>query len=575
MPASTDEVAPDDRRAAPEGRDAQAFPQLTDDQIDRVRPFGEVVELKAGEHTFERGQRAADFYVLLDGCIEIFDYDCQGNQTVFTTHCERQFTGEIDLFNDRKVLVGGRAGTDSTALKVPRDAFREMVSAEPDIGEVVLRAFIVRRLGILESNLGGSWLIGRRGDKETLRIQQFLQRNGYPVRTVYHGEDDHAEEGLKNSGCTADDLPVLLCHGVEPMCGPSLIEVARGTGLAEVPRSGEPYDVAVVGGGPGGMAAAVYAASEGLSVVVLEREAPGGQAGTSSKIENYLGFPTGLSGQELAGRAQIQAQKFGATLALPMDVHGITGTTNGGQSGPPYTVDLGCCDPVTCRSLVIASGATYRTLDLPNRERFENAGIYYAATALEGGLCEGEEVVVIGGGNSAGQAAVFLSQRAEHVYILVRGDSLADSMSDYLTRRIDASDSITLLCNTEVVELRGEDSLESLTWENSRTGEREDKPIRHVFSMIGAVPNTTWLGDAVLTNERGFVCTGAEVTAEGRWPREDRQPGTFETSLPGVYAVGDVRAGSVKRVASAVGEGSVCVADVHRVVAAVREQAGA
>ena len=563
---SSDDHASDNRKAAPEGRDHQAFPVLTDEQLERIKPFGKVETLEAGTAVFQRGQTHADLYVLLSGCIEIFDFNCQGEPQVFTTHEDSQFTGEIDLFSDRKVLVSGRIGEDAEVIRVPNERFRELMAAEPEIADVMLRAFIVRRIGILESNLGGSWLVGRHNDPDTLRIQQFLQRNGYPVRTVYVEDDSHARDALEQNDCTEEDLPVLLCHGEKPFRNPSLIEAARGVGIAETPDS-DAYDVAVIGAGPGGMAAAVYAASEGLKVVVLERQAPGGQAGTSSKIENYLGFPNGLSGQELAGRAQIQAQKFGARLALPMAVSKIDGER------PPYTVHTDACEPITCRSIVIASGATYRTLSLNGYEAFEGRGIYYAATAIEAGLCEGEEVIVIGGGNSAGQAAVYMSRNARHVHVLVRGDSLADSMSDYLLKRLEASRDITLHFNTEVTDLRGNGSLESVTWENSATDEREDHDIRHIFSMIGAVPNTGWLNGSVLTDENGFVCTGVDVLENERWPLDEgeRRPGTFETSLPGVFAVGDVRAGSVKRCASAVGEGSVCVQAVHRVVSDLRD----
>ncbi|MEM6363634.1 MAG: FAD-dependent oxidoreductase, partial [Planctomycetota bacterium] len=428
--------------AVPVGRENEAFPKLSQAQVQRIRGYGTTEYLKAGTETFTRGQVSADFFVIVSGCIEIFDFDCDGQPRVFTVHGTNQFTGEIDLFSNRKVLVGGRTGKDSEVIRLNRAEFREMLASESDLGEIITRAFILRRLGILDQNLGGALLIGRRDDPETLQLRQFLQRNGYPVQVAVDGEDDLATDVLKKHGKLDAKLPLLLCHGEDLLQQPSLLEVAKTVGIVEWPDSNQCYDLAIIGGGPGGMAAAVYAASEGLSTVVLERNAPGGQAGTSSKIENYLGFPNGLSGQELAGRAQLQAQKFGATLALPMSVYCIEGDAS------PYKICVEEHEKINARNIIIASGATYRTLTVDNYRRFEGRGIHYAATAIEAGLCDNDPVIVVGGGNSAGQAAVYLSRRAKHVYMLVRSDSLAASMSDYLIRRIDASNDITLLCNT-------------------------------------------------------------------------------------------------------------------------------
>ena len=548
------------RPVAPSGRDEQAFATLTDEHMNRIKTFGSTETLPAGAIVFERGQRNADFYALIDGCIEIFDYNCEGEIQVFTTHCERQFTGEIDLFSNRKVLVGGRTGRESRVIKLNREQFRQMLAGEPDIGDIVIRAFILRRLGILEGNLGGSMLIGCRNDPETLRIRTFLSGNGYPTRTLYLDDDDMASEIMKKHNADKNDLPIFLCHGEEVLKRPTIMQVAETVGIVEWPDSQRVYDLAVIGGGPGGMATAVYGASEGLDTVVLERQSPGGQASTSSKIENYLGFPTGLSGQELAGRAQIQAQKFGATLALPMNVTKIEGDQ------PPYKIHVDGSEPIQARSIVIASGATYRTLNIDNASHYEGRGIHYAATALEAGLCDGEEVVVVGGGNSAGQAAVFLASRTKHVHMLIRGEGLANSMSDYLIRRIEASSSITLHKYTEIVELGGEYHLESVTCKNRKTHETTAYPISHIFLMIGAVPNTNFLDDSFYKDENGFVCTGIDVVEGGRWSL-DRKPEVFETSRPSIFAIGDVRAKSVKRVASAVGEGSICVQFVHRLLA--------
>ena len=552
------------RRAVPEGRDAAAFPQLSESQVEAVKRFGEIEALADGDVVFQRGQRNADFLVIVDGCIEIYDFNCQGEPQVFTRHCDRQFTGEIDLFSDRKVLVSGRAAGPTRVIRVSNAGFRDLLASEPEIGDILVRAFVLRRLGILESNLGGSLLIGCHDDPATLEIQQFLRRNGYPAQTWFYEDDAEARRIVAEHDRGADDLPLFLCHGEDALVKPDLRTLAAATGLIEKPDTENVYDVAIVGAGPGGLAAAVYAASEGLKTLVLERNAPGGQAGTSSKIENYLGFPTGLSGQDLAGRAQIQSQKFGAKLTLPMDVRGL----DYDDDNECHTIKLDCDSSVRCRAMIIASGARYRKLNLDNEHRYEGLGLYYAATALEAGLCEGEEVIVVGGGNSAGQAAVYLSRHTQQVHMLVRGDSLASSMSDYLIRRIDHSPKITLHRHTEIVQLDGSPRLKTVTLQNNETDKRETRDIGHVFLMIGATPNTDWLGDALQTDRRGFLCTGAAVdmNADGTaaaWP-DDRTPGPFETSRPGVFAVGDVRADSVKRVASAVGEGSVCIQFVHQ-----------
>lgn len=557
---------PEPRRAAPQGRDHQAFPSLDADQIDRVRRFGVEETLPAGAVLFERGERTVDFFVAVEGAIEIYDYDCGGEPNVFTVHGESQFTGELDLFNDRKILVAGRMGGDGRVIRVARDRFRDLLTAEPDLGEIITRALILRRLGLLGENIGAAVLLGDRSEPNMLRLRRFLRRNGYPVRTVFTDEPLAAEILAKHDASPAD-LPLLLVHGEEPLAKPSNLQAAESVGIVEWPATDRTYDVAVIGAGPGGLAAAVYASSEGLDTVILERDAPGGQASTSSRIENYLGFPNGLSGQELAGRAQVQAQKFGATLALPMTVEAIEAIEG---REPPYKLRLAEGIEVCARTIVIATGARYRTLEVEGYERYEGRGIHYAATAIEGGLCNDQEVVVVGGGNSAGQAAVFLASQARRVHMLVRGDGLAASMSDYLIRRIEASRAIDLCCGSSITRLAGEDCLREVTWASRTTGGETTKPIAQVFLMIGATPNTGWLGDSIYHDERGFLCTGSELVNDGKWPLA-RAPEPFETSLPGVFAIGDVRRGSVKRVASGVGEGSVCVQFVHRVLAGLTE----
>jgi len=546
--------------ASPIGKEHHAFPFLTPEQVERTKRFGKVERLRKGTIVFERGEKTVDFFVIIEGGIEIYDIDSQGQPNVFTVHRQNQFTGELDLFSDRKILVSGRLEKDGEVIRINRKNFRELLAAEPDIGDIVMRAFILRRLGFLERTLGGALLIGHRNSAETQRIQRFLGRNAYPFKTLYVGENDELPQLLEVYGVGDADLPVLICSDAGVVKCPSNLTVAETIGIIEYPDAQTVYDVAIVGAGPSGLAAAVYAASEGLHTVVLEGLAPGGQAGTSSKIENYLGFPTGVSGQELAGRAQVQAQKFGAVLALPMQVLGIEGDCS------PYTLKIQDNAPVRARTVIIATGAKYRTLALANYESFEGRGIYYAATAIEANLCKHEEVVVVGAGNSAGQAAVYLAGHTKHVHMVVRGQGLASSMSSYLVRRIEASDAITVHWGSEIIALEGDGSLQSISWRNKQSAEISTQSICHLFLMLGAQPNTQWLDQRVATDASGFVYTGDDVVREQRWPIENRKPESLETSLPSVFAIGDVRSGSIKRVASAVGEGSVCVQYLHRVL---------
>ena len=568
-----------DRPAPPATRDDRhAFPQLTGEQVDRAGGYGEVEELPDGTVIFERGQRAVDFFVVLAGRVEIYDdgvCDGDGRPQVIHVHRERGFTGELDLLSNRKILVSGRlcgdeGGAAGRVLRVRRGDFARLMSGEPDVGEVVMRAFILRRLGLVDNSQGGVALIGRNDSGDLLRLRRFLKRNSYPIKTLFVDDPDTREEAaelLRDHDLGDDALPVVICSSTAALVRPDVAAVADCLGLTEEPDGEATYDVAVIGGGPAGMAAAVYAASEGLKTIIVESEAPGGQAGTSSRIENYLGFPTGVSGWELAARAEHQAQKFGATLSVPRSATRLEPCDGGGDG---YRVHLDRGPAVRCRGVVLACGARWRTLDLDNFADFEGRGIHYAATAVEADLCRDAEVVVVGGGNSAGQAAVYLSQRASRVYVLVRGDGLADSMSDYLVQRIEGSRKIELLTHTEITGLAGDgDWLGEVTWTTDEKGEAT-RPIRHVFLMIGAVPNSDWLDGAVCRDGRGFVVTGAGVVGDAKggcpsWPL-DRPPHALESSLPGVFAVGDVRAGSVKRVASAVGEGSVCVSDLHAVL---------
>lgn len=539
----------------PYARKAQIFPVLSADQVERLTEYGEVETLPEGSLLFERGDRGADFFLILDGNIEIFDFDENGEPNVFTVHGKHQFTGELDLFNNREILVGGRTGVDSQVVRLCRAAFHRMASSETDIGEIIMRAFILRRTAFLEHDQAGVRVIGKPDDGELLRIRRFLRRNGYPALFMPYGEPETTSY-VDAQGVDVSRLPVVVTPDGACFHVPSSAELADQLGLTEDLPAGHVFDLAVVGAGPSGLSAAVYAASENLDTIVIEAEAPGGQAGTSSRIENYLGFPTGISGQALAGRAWIQGQKFGAKFSIARAAESIR------RTGDVFEITLQDGMTVQSRVVILASGATYRKLELDDYEKFEGQSIHYAATAIEAQLCVNEEVAVVGGGNSAGQAAVYLAGFAKHVHILVRSEGLAASMSDYLVQRIMSSSKITLHTHTEITALEGARVLDTVTWRNTKSGESETRPIGNIFVMIGAQPNTAWLGDCVELDCNGFVLTGtANSTSHLNSP--------FETSVEGIFAVGDVRAGSIKRVASGVGEGSVCISAVHQFLAPV------
>ena len=540
----------DPENANPHERDVQTFPRLDPEAAERLAAYGTVEQVPRGTSLFSRGQRRIDFFLVLEGSIEIFDTDRHGTPETITVHRERQFTGEVDLFNDRQILVSGRTSSDSRLVRLRPAQFRRMVSSEPDIGETIMRAFILRRVGFIKSARGGVVVIGPGKAGDTLRLQRFLTRNAYPHRLLDTDTDPDAEGFLACFALVPSDLPVVVGPEHSLYRNPTVARLADDLGLTEPTDPSHVHDLAVVGAGPAGLAAAVYAASEGLDTVVIEGTAPGGQAGTSSKIENYLGFPTGISGQALAGRAQVQAQKFGARLAISRDVVGIDCDRR------PFVLRLEDGTAMLARTVVVATGARYRGLDLPNYSRFEGQGIHYAATAMEAHLCTDEEVIVVGGGNSAGQAAMFLSRTVAHVHVLVRADGLAATMSDYLVRRIEASPKITIHPRTEVTGLEGDRYLRAVTWTNRRSGTSTRLQVGNLFMMIGAEPNSAWLAGCLDLDDKGFVLTG-----KGGDGRTFSSP--FETSRPGVYAVGDVRSGSVKRVASGVGEGSVVVQAVH------------
>ena len=537
--------------ADPYARMAQVNPVLAAEQIERIAAFGAKEVVPSDSWLFRRGQRGRDFTVVLSGSIEICDVDDHGDERVIIVHGPGQFTGELDLFTDHPILVSARTGADTRLVRVPRAEFHRMLAAEPDIAEIVIRAYILRRVALVRHSLAGVIVVGAAHSADTLRVQTFLTRSGYPHRMLDSEHPGEAQGMLEAFALSEDDLPVVIEPGGRVLKNPSNAELAVALGITESLSPDHVYDVAVVGAGPAGLAAAVYAASEGLDTIVLEGSAPGGQAATSSKIENYLGFPTGISGQSLTARAWVQAQKFGAKFAVSRTAIGVDCPRS------PYRVRLEGDQSVRARTIVVATGARYRKLDIPGYARFEGQGIHYAATAMEASLCAGNEVVVVGAGNSAGQAAVFLARTTRHVHLVVRGAGLAATMSQYLVERIQASPRITIHAHCEVTALAGETSLREVTWTDRRTGASETRAVGAMFTMIGAVPSTEWLGGCVELDDKGFVVTGK--SREGR-----PLTSPFETNVPGVFAVGDVRSGSTKRVAASVGEGSVVVQAIHR-----------
>jgi thioredoxin reductase (NADPH) len=522
------------------------FPQLTQEMVERSLPYGTAEHYPAGKTIYSRGLRGVDFLLVLRGSVLITGPAEGGGESVVTIHGEREFTGELDLLSYREALVTARAATDTDILRIGRDRFKEYVSGETDIGDIVMRAVVLRRMGLIQHTQAGVAVVGSERSEDALRVQRFLARNGYPYRFIDPESDSAAAVLVKSFNLTASDLPVVI-SGTTAYRNPSIAELADALGITEQLDADKIFDVAVVGAGPAGLATAVYASSEGLSTVVIEGNAPGGQAGTSSRIENYLGFPSGISGMELASRAQAQAQKFGARLAVSRNVLGIDCCSG------IFSLRLEGGARVQARSVVVATGAKYRRLPIPNYERFEMDGIHYSATAIEARLCSNQAVAVVGAGNSAGQAAMYLSRYAKHVHIVIRGPELAATMSEYLVHRILGSRHITLHPNTEIVMLRGQRHLEEVVCRDRITGRQETHFIGNVFVMIGADPSTQWLGASVELDSNGFVVTG----------KGELSGGPYRTSMPGIFAVGDVRSGSVKRVASGVGEGSVVVADIH------------
>jgi thioredoxin reductase (NADPH) len=545
------------------GRKAQMFPQLSAAQMARLEALGTHNRISKGEILMEPGDRHRPMLVVLSGSIEVVQTGMNG-EVLVVVHTAGSFTGEMSTLQGNGSLVRARVRDAGEVLAISADRLRTIVQTDTELSELFMRAFILRRVGLIASQAGDVILLGSSFSAGTLRLQQFLTRNSFPYVNLDVNTDPAVQTLLERFHIKADDVPVVLCRGEVVLKNPSNEEVAACLGMNQQIDDDRIRDVIVVGAGPSGLAAAVYAASEGLDVLVLETGTPGGQAGSSSKIENYLGFPTGISGLALAARARVQAQKFGAEIRTAYSALKLNCDKR------PYAVDLCHGSAVSARAIVIATGAEYRQLALDNASRFLGTGIYYAATATEVKRCEMQEVIVVGGGNSAGQAAVYLAGKCRHVHLLVRSKGLADTMSRYLIRRIDEASNITLHTNTEIASLEGDEQLERVVCKTAPGYALVTYAIRHVFLMTGAVPSTRWLKGCIALNDKGFVRTGTDLTpadlpvanASARRP-----PQPFETNWPGIFAVGDVRCGSVKRVAAAVGEGSACVQQVHLALA--------
>jgi thioredoxin reductase (NADPH) len=543
----------------------QIFPNLTEGQINRIRAQAKLRRVEAGEILFQPGDTNVPFFVLMSGTLEIIQPDLRGERLI-TTHGANSFTGELSMISGQRCLVLGRVGEAGEFLEASSDGLRSLVARDAELSEIIMRAFILRRLALISNHLGNVILMGSRHSANTLRLREFLSRNAYPHTYVDLDTDKASQELLDRFNVKLGDVPVVICNGQIVLRNPKTQELADCLGFNASVDTALVRDLIIVGAGPSGLAAAVYAASEGLDALLIETDAPGGQAGSSSKIENYLGFPTGVSGQELASRAITQAQKFGARMMVG---HGVTKLN---CQHRPYQVVLDNGNVLAARTVIISTGAQYNKPRIDNLLRFEGQGVYYGATYIESQLCQDEDVVVVGGGNSAGQAAVYLSQTARKVYMLVRSGGLSDTMSRYLIQRITENPGIELHYKSEIVGMEGNGKLERVQWVDKESGAITTRDICHVFVMTGASPRTEWLDGCVALDEKGFILTGRDLDAingPGQhpvWPLS-RRPQMLETSLPGVFAVGDARAGNVKRVASAVGEGSIAIHLVHRVLA--------
>jgi thioredoxin reductase (NADPH) len=540
----------------------RTFPTLTPQQLARIASHGRRRSTAPGDVLVELGDKPVPFFVVLSGELQVLRPTDTG-ETLIVSHHAGQFSGEGSMISGRRAIARVRVSEPGEVVQLDREQLLALIQTDAELSEILMRAFILRRLALIARDLGDVVVVGSTHCSGTLRVKEFLTRNGHPFQYLDLDRDGDAQDLLDRFQVGAADIPVVICRGTAILRNPTNAQIADCLGFNEEIGRTEVKDLVIVGAGPAGLAAAVYGASEGLDVLVLESNMPGGQAGSSSRIENYLGFPTGISGLELTGRAYAQAQKFGAHVMV------AKGATRLACDGQRYAVDIDGGPRISARAVIVATGADYRKPALEDLSRFEGAGVYYAATLMEGQLCVGEDVVVIGGGNSAGQAAVFLASTARRVHMLVRGPGLAETMSRYLIRRIEDNPAIVLRTRTELVAVEGSGRLERIRWRDDRTGEIEHHDIGHVFVMTGAAPNTAWLDGCIVLDEKGFVKTGPDLSPDeltkAKWPLA-RTPYLLETSRPGIFAVGDVRGGNVKRVASAVGEGSIAVAFVHQVL---------
>ena len=541
-------------RSITEARREQTFPTLEPAEIERVRRFGTLRSYKSGEILAQAGKVSEGLTVILSGKVDVARHALSGRGAIIVTHVVGSFLGELAQLAGRPALVDATAQTAVDALVIPPDRLRALLIAEAELGERIMRALILRRVGLLEEGSGGPVIIGPSEGGGVLRLAGFLRRNGHPHQDLDPEKDHEAKALIERFHIDPSQLPIVLCPDGRLLRNPTETELARCIGLVRPIDPNRIFDVVVVGAGPAGLAAAVYAGSEGISVLALDCRSFGGQAGASARIENYLGFPTGISGIALMGRAYNQAQKFGVEMAIPDEVVGLDGKTDSSQGHLVLKLSNG--EHAFARSVVIASGARYRRLAVAGIEQFEGASVHYWASPLEAKLCAGQEVALVGAGNSAGQAAVYLASQVAKVWLLVRGQNLAATMSRYLVDRISGLPNVEVLTQVNVTALEGRDGiLEAIRWRLGTSDQEVRRPIRHLFLFIGAEPNTDWLsGSGIALDKKGFVLTGSELDG-GQRP--------FETSRRGVFAIGDVRSGSVKRVAAAVGEGAQVVTMIH------------
>jgi thioredoxin reductase (NADPH) len=539
----------------------QMFPVLSPADIERLKRFGSSCSFKAGEFLARAGEASPGVFLILSGEVAVGQHDAFGRSEDIITYGPGGFLGELSSLSAKPALVDAQAKTAVDAVLVPSPQLRDLLVEEAEIGERVMRALILRRVALLEGGVTGPLVIGQAEDADVIRLEGFLQHNGYPYQRLDSNDNEDAKALLERFHLTTVELPIVLCPSGALLRNPSEFVLARCIGMVTPIDATRLYDVAIVGAGPAGLAAAVYGASEDLKVIVLDRRAFGGQAGASARIENYMGFPTGITGRALMARAYNQAQKFGADIAIPDEAINL----QGGVDGDPFVLSVTGNEHVRARAVVIASGAKYRRLDIANLDEFEGSSVHYWASPVEARLSSGHDVVLVGGGNSAGQAAVFLAAQGAKVWVLCRRPALRDSMSDYLADRLEAHPNIKVLMNTAIVALEGKEGvLEAVRWRDVRTGQETRRETRHMFLFIGAEPNTDWLKQCDVTlDEKGFVRTG---------PNAGKERGALETNRHGVFAIGDVRAGSIKRVAAAVGEGAQVVSALHGFLAELRER---